>query len=51
MEAPINNVLDYTPPPSEKDFQRRRAILWLSAAISFGMAVAGYLIMIYFVLN
>jgi hypothetical protein len=51
MESSINNVLDYTPPPSEKDFNRWRRVLWLSAAISFGMALGGYAIMVYFVLK
>jgi hypothetical protein len=44
-------VLDYSPPPSEKDFNRRRRVLWLSAAISFAMALGGYAIMVYFVLK
>jgi len=51
MEPPINNVLDYTPPPSEKDFNRRRRLLWLSAAISFGMALGGYAMMVYFIMK
>ena len=51
MELPINNVLDYAPPPSDKDFNRRRWTLWLSAAISFGMALCGYAMMVYFVLR
>ena len=51
MEPPINNVLEYTAPPSGKDFNRRRRVLWLSAAVSFGMALAGYAIMVYYVLK
>jgi len=51
MEPPIDSVLDYAPPPSERDFNRRRRVLWLSAAISFGMALGGYAMMVYFALK
>jgi hypothetical protein len=49
MDPPINNVIEYSQPLPEKEFRRRRFVLILSAAISFGMALGGYAIMVYYI--
>ncbi len=46
MAEIINNILDQEPVPELKTFQRNRRLLWLSAAISFILALVGYIIII-----
>ena len=46
MAEIINNILDQEPTPDIKNFQRNRRLLWLSAAISFILALVGYIIII-----
>ncbi len=46
MAEIINNILDQEPAPDLKNFQRNRRLLWLSAAISFILALVGYIIIL-----
>ncbi|MDO9538185.1 MAG: hypothetical protein Q7J68_07690 [Thermoplasmata archaeon] len=45
MSQPIDNILNYTEPPSPEEHLKRSRMLWLVAAVSLSMAAIGYLIM------
>jgi type IV secretory pathway component VirB8 len=51
MAEIINNILDQEQIPEPKDFQRNKRLLWLSAAVSFILALVGYIIIVMLVLD
>jgi len=38
----INNILDYTPPPNEEIFRKRRKLLIAAVIVSLAMTAIGY---------